>query len=48
MDPEFQPSLVIGCNWVTLDPTFYPDAPVISTVERDGVPLAFVKNIESP
>jgi hypothetical protein len=33
----------IGCNWATLDPSFFPDAPTIWSVEREGVPLAIVK-----
>jgi hypothetical protein len=33
----------IGCSWATIDPTFFPDAPTIWSVEREGVPLAVVK-----
>jgi hypothetical protein len=33
----------IGCSWATFDPAFFPGAPTIWSVERDGVPLAVVK-----
>jgi 4-amino-4-deoxy-L-arabinose transferase-like glycosyltransferase len=34
---------VIGCNWATIDPSFFPDAPTIWSLDREGVPLAIVK-----
>jgi hypothetical protein len=47
-DPEFEPIVVIGCNWATIAPDFFPEAPLLWAVERDGVPLAIVKLIGAP
>jgi len=32
----------------TVNPDFFPDAPLLSTVQRDGVPLAIVKLLATP
>ena len=40
---ELDAFAVIGCSWATIDPTFFPGAPTIWSVEREGVPLAVVK-----
>ena len=40
---EFQPVLILGCNRGTTSSGFFPDAPIVWTVERDGVPLTIVK-----
>jgi hypothetical protein len=45
---HFRPMLIVGCSWVTVDPNFFPDAPVLWSVERDGVPLAIVKLLATP
>jgi hypothetical protein len=42
-DEDFQPVMLVGCAWATLSPSFFPEAPVLWTVEREGVPLAVVK-----
>ncbi|MBF8260588.1 MAG: hypothetical protein HW376_117 [candidate division NC10 bacterium] len=47
-DDEFQPVMIMGCAWSTIDPAFFPDAPLVWTVERDGVPLAVVKLLATP
>lgn len=45
LDPSFRPVLVLACNWATVDPDFFPQAPVLYAVERAGVPLAVVKQL---
>ncbi len=47
-DDDFQPAMILGCSWSTIDPTFFPDAPQVWTVERDGVPLTIVKLLATP
>ena len=47
-DDKFKPSLIVGCSWATVNPAFFPDAPVLATVERDGVPFAIVKSLATP
>jgi hypothetical protein len=47
-DPQFRPRLVLGCSWTTIDPAFFPDAPVVFSVRREGVPLAIVKQLSAP
>jgi hypothetical protein len=47
-DEEFQPVMIMGCAWSTIDPAYFPDAPLVWTVERDGVPLAVVKLPATP
>ncbi|HSB89268.1 MAG TPA: hypothetical protein VLD63_04475 [Anaerolineales bacterium] len=42
-DGTNQAVLALGCNWATVDPDFYPNAPIVWSVEREGVPLALVK-----
>jgi hypothetical protein len=42
-DEDFQPVMIVGCAWATLSPSFFPEAPVLWTVEREGVPIAVVK-----
>jgi hypothetical protein len=42
----FQPTLILGCSWATVEPDFYRDAPLLFRVERDGVPLAVVKLLD--
>jgi hypothetical protein len=44
-DPDFKPLLILGCSWATVNPSFYPDAPTLFQVERDGVPLVIVKQL---
>jgi hypothetical protein len=44
-DPDFQPTMIIGCAWATIEPGFFPEAPLLWTVEREGVPLAIVKQL---
>jgi hypothetical protein len=39
----FQPMLILGCSWATVDPDFYADSPLLFQVEREGVPLVVVK-----
>jgi hypothetical protein len=41
----FEPWAIMACNLATVDPGYYPDAPVLWTVERDGTPLAVVKRL---
>ena len=45
---EFQPVLILGCSWATVNPDFFPEAPLLWSVERDGVPLAIVKGLAFP
>jgi hypothetical protein len=45
---DFQPVMILGCAWSTIDPAFFPDAPLLWTVEREGVPLAVVKLLATP
>jgi hypothetical protein len=45
---NFQPVMVVGCAWATINPAYFPDAPVVWTVEREGVPLAVVKLLATP
>jgi hypothetical protein len=45
---EFRPVLILGCSWATVNPDFFPDAPLLWSVERDGVPLAIVKDLSIP
>jgi hypothetical protein len=40
--------MIMGCAWSTIDPAYFPDAPLVWTVERDGVPLAVVKLPATP
>jgi hypothetical protein len=47
-DADFQPWAIVMCNLATVNPAFFPDAPVLLTVERDGVPLAVVKLLATP
>ena len=39
--------VVIGCSWATTDRGFFPDSPVLSSVQREGVPLGIVKQIDA-
>jgi len=45
---NFRPVLIVGCSWATVNPDFFPDAPLLSTVQRDGVPLAIIKLLATP
>ena len=45
---EFQPVLILGCSWATVNPDYFPDAPLLWSVEREGVPLAIVKSLATP
>jgi hypothetical protein len=47
-DPGFEPSLILGCSWATVNPNFYPEARLLFRVERDGVPLVVVKELSTP
>jgi hypothetical protein len=47
-DSAFQPWAILACNLPTIDPTFFPEAPVLLTVEREGVPLAVLKLLATP
>ena len=47
-DEDFQPVMILGCAWSTIDPAFFPDARLLWTVEREGVPLAVVKLLATP
>jgi hypothetical protein len=47
-NPEFQPWAIVGCNMSTIDPAFFPEAPTLLTVEREGIPLAIVKLLAAP
>jgi hypothetical protein len=42
---DFEPWAILACNLETVNPDYYPDAPVLWTVERDGTPLAVVKRL---
>jgi hypothetical protein len=42
---EFEPWAILACNLETVNPGYFPDAPVLWTVERDGTPLAVVKRL---
>jgi hypothetical protein len=44
---ELEAYAAIGCSWATIDPAFFPDAPLLWTLERDGVPLAVVKLLQT-
>jgi hypothetical protein len=48
IDPTFKPVLILGCNRTTINPSFFPGAPVIWTVQREGVPLTVVKLLTTP
>lgn len=39
--------VVVGCSWAITDLGFFPDAPVIWEVERDGATLGIVKDVSS-
>jgi hypothetical protein len=45
---EFQPVLILGCSFATVNPDYFPDAPLLWSVEREGVPLAIVKSLATP
>jgi hypothetical protein len=47
-DRDFDPMFVLGCSWSTIDPGFFPDATVVFSVQREGIPLAIVKQRTSP
>ncbi|HET7010072.1 MAG TPA: hypothetical protein VFI11_04800, partial [Anaerolineales bacterium] len=47
-NPDFEPWAIMACSLPTIDPDFFPDAPVLWTVEREGVPLAIVKLLATP
>jgi 4-amino-4-deoxy-L-arabinose transferase-like glycosyltransferase len=47
-DPSFHPTLILGCSWATVNPYFYSDAPLLFSVQRDGVPLVVVKLLATP
>jgi hypothetical protein len=40
---ELEAFAAIGCSWATIDPAFFPDARLLWSLEREGVPLAVVK-----
>jgi hypothetical protein len=44
---ELEAYAAIGCSWATIDPAFFPEAPLLWTLERDGVPLAVVKLLQT-
>jgi hypothetical protein len=46
--PDFQPWAIVGCNLSLVNPDFFPDAPVLFIVEREGVPLTVVKLLATP
>ena len=45
---KFRPALIVGCSWATVNPGFFPNAPLRWSVQRDGVPLAIVKLPATP
>ena len=45
---EFQPVLILGCSFATVNADYFPDAPLLWSVEREGVPLAIVKSLATP
>jgi hypothetical protein len=45
---EFRPVVIVGCSWATVNPAFFPKAPLLWTVQREGVPLAIVKLLNPP
>jgi hypothetical protein len=47
-DPDFEPVVIVACSWATIDPGFFSDAPLIWSVEREGVPLAIIKSLVTP
>jgi hypothetical protein len=42
------PVLILGCSWATVNQDYYPDAHLLWSVEREGVPLAIVKSLATP
>ena len=48
INDEFQPVLILGCSFATVNPDYFPDAPLLWSVEREGVPLAIVKSLATP
>jgi hypothetical protein len=48
VDQEFKPVLILGCGWTTIAQGFFPDAPIVWTVQREGVPLTIVKSLATP
>jgi hypothetical protein len=45
---EFQPVIILGCSFATVNLDYFPDAPLLWSVEREGVPLAVVKSLATP
>ena len=45
---ELRPVLILGCSWATVRPEYFPDARLLWSVEREGVPLAIVKGLSPP
>ena len=48
INDEFQPVLILGCSFATVNPDYFPDAPLLWSVEREGIPLAIVKSLATP